>query len=173
MTRRTRALFCAALGLLLAGADVPEGVQRTADALASGSRSASPRARASAADILAALGAVPAEGQKDLASAWARRGERSPVFRDRVLGPVYRRLMLAPHGAARFEQTFFAGQTARVAIVAVDHIPARLSIVDSDGRQQCEPARQTCAWVPLWTSRFAVEVENASPRSGRFFVVMQ
>jgi len=162
----------AGMAFLLAAADVP-AVQQVGDALAAGSRARDAHKRVAAADLLVALGAVPAEGQNDLGLEWRKGKQRTPAYRDRILGPVYRGLTLDPGAAARFEQSFFAGQTARVAVVAVDHAPVVLQVFDDEGKARCAAARTICEWVPSWTTRVRVEVQNKGSQRGRFFVVMQ
>ena len=163
-----------ALLLLAAAADMPT-IQRVGDALAAGSRATNARARAAAAETLALLGAAPADGQEDLTVAW-RKGRRAAppaAYRDRILGPVYHGLTLDPGAAVRFEQSFYAGQTARIAVVAVDRAPATLQIYDDEGKARCGAARSTCEWVPSWTARVRVEVQNRGVRRGKFFVVIR
>jgi len=172
MTPAARFGAIAGMMVLLAATDVP-AVQQVGEALASGSRAHNARDRTAAANLLAALGAVPVEGQDDLGSAWRKGRPRAPAYRDRILGPVYRGLILDPGAAARFEQSFYAGQTARVAVVAVDHAPVALQVFDDEGKARCSTARTTCEWVPSWTARVRVEIQNKGSQRGRFFVVMQ
>jgi hypothetical protein len=163
-----------ALVLLAAAADM-SNVQQVGDALTAGSRAANPRTRAAAAEMLVTLGAAPADGQEDMALSWrkGRRGVSPAAYRDRILGPVYHGLTLDPGAAARFEQSFYAGRTAHVAVVAVDRAPAALQIFDDEGKARCAAARTTCEWVPSWTSRVRVEVQNKGIRRGKFFVIIQ
>ena len=164
----------AALMLLAAAADMPT-IQQVGDALAAGSRATNARDRAAAAETLVMLGAAPAEGQEDLAAAWrkGRHGASPAAYRDRILGPVYHGLTLDPGAAARFEQSFYAGQTARVAVVAVDRAQATLQIFDDEGKTRCAASQSICEWVPSWTSRVRVEVQNRGVKRGKFFVVIQ
>ena len=175
MTRLPR--IAAAIGamVLLAGAVDMINVQQVGDALAAGSRATDARSRAAAAETLATLGAAPAEGQDDLAVAWhkGRKGVSRAAYRDRVLGPVYHGLTLDAGAAAHFEQAFYAGRTAHVAVVAVDRAPVVLQIFDDEGKARCVGSRTTCEWVPSWTARVRVEIQNRGDRRGKFFVVIQ
>jgi hypothetical protein len=94
------------------------------------------------------------------------------AYRNRALGPAYRKVALAPGATARFEQTFFAGQRARVAVVPVDRAVFALAVTDDDGASQCDSSAR-CDWTPLWTTRYRVALDNRGPRPASFFVVMQ
>ena len=157
--------------LLLTAMSADDPVARAAEAIGRGADGGTAD-RAAAGAILSALGARPADGETDLASSW-RTGKGAPAYRDRVLGPVYRKVSLRPHATAVFEQTFFGGRRARVAVVALDQTPYGLVIRDDEGTPQCDPAQSSCAWVPAWTTRFRVELGNRSTKPAAFFLVMQ
>jgi len=131
-----------------------------------------------AASMLAAAGAVPADGQEDLSRRWdAAAGQSAavlPVYRDRVLGPAYRALNIPVGGAATFHQTFFAGQRARVAVVGLNHSDFMLSITDDGDAGVCErTSRAACNWIPLWTTRFKLRVINSGRVPGIYFMLVQ
>ena len=174
MTWAPRLAVAVAALTSLAAADMTN-VQQVGEALLAGSKATNARGRAAAAEMLATLGAAPAEGQEDLATAWrkGRKGMLPAAYRDRVLGPVYHGLTLDAGAAARFEQSFYAGRTAYVAVVSVDRAPVALQIIDDEGKARCAGTATTCEWVPPWTARVRVEVQNKGARRGKFFVIIQ
>lgn len=157
---------------LIGGTAVADDFTRVVDAVTSGdSRSAAVRRHAG--EALAALGARPASGTPDLAKLWGAGAP--PAYRDRALGPAYRIIAVVPGGSARFDQVFLAGQRARVAVVAHGAAPARVAVTDDDGLQQCGPRDPVghCDWVPLWTTRFRIELQNPGIRAASYTVVVQ
>lgn len=169
-----------ALLLLAAGAAQDDAFDRTLAALAQGS-DASQRAdlrqlRHAAADLCAS-GAAPLDGTDDLAARWSRRagGKALPPFRDRALGPGYRSVTLAARGEWRSEQTFLAGQRARVGVVPAHAGPFVLQIVGDDHAPLCHasPSRNRCDWVPAYTARVSIVVRNVGPRAEEYLVVVE
>ena len=165
--RWTRA--AAVLALLCLGNADEDAVDRVALALLQGSQSHA--AQHEAAAVLAATGAQPLDGTRDLQTAWARRGDA--VYRNRALGPAYRLIELGGGEEAHFEQTFLAGQRAHVAISEPGGHRFALSIQDETGQPQCATTGRDCSWMPLWTARFRIVVRNRSGQRGRTFLVLQ
>jgi len=131
-----------------------------------------------AVSMLAAAGAVPADGQEDLSRRWDTAAGQStavlPAYRDRVLGPAYRTLNIPVGGAATFQQTFLAGQRARVAVVGLNHSDFMLSVTDDGDAGVCErTSRTACDWIPLWTSRFKLRVTNSGRVPGIYYLLVQ
>lgn len=160
------------LSLLGAAGAAPDDFTRVVAAVSAGDNP-QPAIRRRAGESLAAAGARPVAGTPDLAAAWGAAG--APVFRDRALGPAYRIVAVAPGGSARFDQVFLAGQRARIAVVAHGTAPARVAVTDDDGLPQCgagDPVGR-CDWVPLWTTRFRIELHNTGIRSASYTIVVQ
>ena len=156
----------------LIGASAPDDFSRTVDALAAGVSSQGQAMRTRAAgQALLATGARPLEGD-DLAKRWAGNG--APRYRDRALGPGYRTVAVTAGGTAHFEQTFLAGQRAQIAIVPLNHALFALSVKDDQGSVSCAaPPSGRCAWVPLWTARYAIDVVNPGRTTGHYLMVVQ
>ena len=133
---------------------------------------------------LTALGASPAEGQDDLAALWMKEaragGARAPapVFRGRALGPAYRRGMLGAGSRVTMRQLFLAGQRARIS-VAPTNGASRLSMRVQDGEGGTLCAKQVggqqadCAWLPLFTDRFNIVVENSGSMPAAFYLIVR
>ena len=154
--------------LLSAAASPPDTFDRATGALNDGIVAESHADRSAlraAARLLADSGAEPVGGQDDVAVRWRRetRDRTVPVSRDRALGPGYRLLVLDAGAVAAFEQTFLAGQLARVAVVPAPASIVELSVTeDGSASPVCasRPARARCDWVPSYTQRFRIEVAN-------------
>lgn len=157
---------------LLGAAAPPDDFSRVVDAVSAGD---DPRlaVRRRAGEALAASGARPVAGTPDLATAWGAAG--TPVFRDRALGPAYRIIAVDPGASARFDQVFLAGQRARIAVVAHGTAPARVAVTDDDGLPQCGASDPVghCDWVPLWTTRFRIELRNTGVKPASYTIVVQ
>ncbi|WP_421850250.1 hypothetical protein [Novosphingobium sp.] len=157
------------LAALCLGNAEEDAVDRVASALQQGSQSHA--AQHAAAAVLAATGAQPLEGTRDLQTVWSRRGDA--VYRNRALGPAYRLIELGGGEEAHFEQTFLAGQRAHVAISEPGGDHFALTIEDETGQSQCTTTGRDCSWMPLWTARFRIVVRNRSGQRGRTFLVLQ
>ena len=169
--RRECIPIVAALALLLIAAATADDFARTVSALASGTTTRSRATRVRAGRLLLAIGARPLEGN-DLGNTWA--GNQAMRYRDRALGPGYRTVTVMPGRTAHFEQTFLAGQRAQVAIVALDRARFALAIKDDEGAVSCAaPPGGRCSWVPLWTTRYGIDVSNTGRATGRYYMVVQ
>ena len=162
---KRRAILVASL---LVAASLPDDFARTVDALAAGGRATS---RHTAGRTLLATGARPVDGD-DLGRKWA--GPVASPYRDRALGPAYRTVAVAPGGTAHFEQTFLAGQRAQIAIVPLERARFALSVRDDQGALSClAPPGGRCSWMPLWTTRYGIDVRNPGSAIGRYYMVFQ
>lgn len=154
------------------GSAVPDDFTRVVDAMVRGD---DPRAaiRRDAGRTLAETGAHAVDGTRNLAVAWGATA--APTFRDRALGPGYRIVAVGAGGNAHFEQVFLAGQRARIAVVAHGTAPPRLAVTDDDGLPQCgaNDAAGRCDWVPLWTTRYRIDLKNAGVTTASYTVVVQ
>lgn len=134
------------------------------------------------AQALRTLGAVPAEGQDDLAAQWTREahgnGASGPNFRGRALGPAYRHGSLGAGGSVTVRQLFLAGQRAQISIA-----PARgaanlsMRVRGANGATLCakpvDGAQADCAWLPLFTDRFDIVIENSGAVPADFYLVVR
>jgi hypothetical protein len=162
-------------------------VERVAAALAQGERAEAATGAAQLAEasrLLAIAGARPAEaGEPDLALHWAdlaaRRGTKANlVWRDRALGPAYRRGRVAPHASVSLDQLFLAGRKAEIALMPVG---ARgrlvLDVTDDKGglicRQKASDPPAKCAWLPVYTTRHAIRVRNEGAVPADYYLVMK
>ena len=168
---RNKLPVVAALGLMLVAAVSADDFGRVVDALTSGAAARGKAERVRAGRVLLAVGARALDGD-DLATGWA--GNRTLPYRDRALGPAYRTVVVKSGGTAHFEQTFLGGQRAQIAIVAIDRAPFTLAVKDDEGALSCAaPPGGRCAWMPLWTTRYGIDVRNPGRATGRYYMVVQ
>lgn len=179
MTRGRAAIVAVAFMLGAAADDNGDAFDRAVAALTMGSRAVElgdrPKLRI-AAIALRGSGAQPIVGD-DLATRWLRQAHVRPtaVERNRVLGPGYRTLEIEGGREARFEQTFLAGQLARVAVVALRGADFSMRVSSDENPKLCAvgPASGRCEWVPTYTTRFTIAIANPGRATGRYLVVMQ
>ncbi|WP_295637927.1 hypothetical protein [Novosphingobium sp.] len=165
---------------------MPDAFDRVVAALASGNSAEEHRngqAMRAAANALLQAGALPLDGMQDEAARWLARSDaiqRKPhaaaiPFRNRVLGAGYRMVAIAPGATTQFDQTFLAGQRARVAVVALTNSEFSLSVRGDDGQSVCAAAspKSRCDWVPAWTTRYAILLSNPGKIKSDYYVIMQ
>ena len=149
----------------------PDAFERVTAALSASQTAAD---RSHAARVLAASGARPLDDGPDLAVAWAKGRNRTPVYRERALGPAYKRVTIGSGAVMRFGQTFLAGRQARVAVVPDKSARIDLAVSDEDGAAQCTaPRAGRCDWVPLWTTRFQIELKNPGPAPASYYIIVE
>lgn len=168
-----RAAVALTLLFALTGNDDSDTFDRTVTALSAGAAQHNrPGRRLRDAGLaLMAIGAKPIEGE-DLGERWSK-GARAPAYRDRALGPGYRAISLEGGKTAHFEQVFLAGRKAQVALVSLDQATFQIEVSDDQGARQCAGTGGRCAWTPLWTTRFRIDIANRSNRSGTSYLVVQ
>ena len=122
------------------------------------------------ADLLAALEAIEALGARpgtdaDLADLerWrAAVAEKRIPMRGRTLGPAYRSGRLAPGQVMAMEQTFLGGEAARGAISSRGEQALGMRVFDGSSKSVCSQVASSasCRWLPLFTQRHRIELEN-------------
>ncbi|EXS70223.1 hypothetical protein [Sphingobium sp. Ant17] len=134
---------------------------------------------------LKALGATPAEGQEDLAARWtsdAKAHGATPstlAFRGRALGPAYRRGSLVPGASMTMRQLFLGGQRAQISVAPASGDAANLSIRvhGADGKTLCaKPVggpQVDCAWLPIFTDRYDIVIENGGKAAVGFYLILR
>ncbi len=137
------------------------------------------------ARMLSVLGAAPARGQEDLAALWRRQAQGvgatvdMPPFRGRALGPAYRRGSLVPGGSMTMRQLFLGGQRAQIMVAPVGEGSGHLSIrvEGAQGETLCQKAvggpQADCAWMPLFTDRYSIVIENVGEASASFYLLVR
>lgn len=135
-------------------------------------------------EALQALGATPAEGQDDLAAFWTKEASDHGVassalgFRGRALGPAYRRGSLVPGASLTMRQLFLGGQRAQILVApAGGATNLSLRVQGADGSTLCaKPVggpQVDCAWMPLFTDRYNIVIENGGSAPARFYLVVR
>jgi len=179
--RAATSLLLSICVVALCAAALDTSFDRVAAALAAGATAEAVGDRnvlRDAASLLASAGAVPADGQDDLSRRWGSARTTSPqpvpAYRDRALGPAYRAISLPAGSAAVFQQTFLAGQRARIAVIGVRRSDFLLSVTDDGDAKICETtSRAACDWVPPWTTRFKLRVVNSGKLPGTYYLLIQ
>ena len=177
---------CVLLSALLLANTAPDAFDRVVASLVSGSiaeRSVRADTMLAAATALIQNGARPLGDSPDVALRWQGRGRSAggksraaePAYRDRALGAGYRMIALPAGATMQFDQTFLAGQRARVAIVPLTKGKFGLSVRDDQGQSVCaRPADASqCDWVPNWTTRYEILLSNLGKVKSHYYIVMQ
>lgn len=137
------------------------------------------RTLAKAVQIIDGSGSRPLEASPtDPVPAWrdAARGEASPPYRGRPLGPGYRSGKLGVGGRESFSQLFLSGTGATIALSAPTGDKLALRVLDPQAKPICtdESGRGgLCKWIPLFTQRYTIEVMNRGAGDARYFLVVQ
>ncbi|MFY9351274.1 MAG: hypothetical protein WBL20_02260 [Sphingobium sp.] len=135
------------------------------------------------AQVLKALGATPAEGQQDLAALWTQEAEARGVtksalgFRGRALGPAYHRGALNAGDKVILRQLFLAGQRAQISVAPAGRAKLSVRVQDAGGSTLCQKdvggPQADCAWMPLFTDRYAIVIENGGASPAAFYLIMK
>lgn len=136
-----------------------------------------------AALTLRALGATPAQGNEDLASAWltqamtfgAKPASTLP-YRGRALGSAYKRGEIDRGDVFAMQQMFLAGERARISVVPGRGAALTLTVADEAGKTLCEKVvgqpHASCDWLPVFTGRFRITVHNSGDAKAGFYLVV-
>lgn len=136
------------------------------------------------AQVLTALGATPADGQDDLAAQWMQAAmdhgvaRSAPGFRGRALGPAYRRGSLGARGTMTVRQLFLAGQRAEISLAPAGGTTSlSMRVQGTDGNTLCakavDGAQADCAWLPLFTDRYDIVIENGGSAPATFYLLVR
>lgn len=137
------------------------------------------------AQLLTALGATPAPGQQDLASLWTSEAQSRGAtvaalpYRGRALGPAYRRGSVVPGGSVTMRQLFLGGQRAQILVAPTNSGDGHLSIKVQGvhGETLCaKPVggpQANCAWMPLFTERYDIVIENDGAAPADFYMLVR
>lgn len=101
--------------------------------------------------------------------------DTAPPMRGRALGPGYMRGQV-PGGARRVtEQLLLSGEIAHIALGSAPRGGLALRVRDADGKLACEhdPAHaRDCRFVPIFTQRYRIEIENTGEAVARYYLVV-
>jgi hypothetical protein len=159
----------------------PTKAERVALALEMGSERTDQNIRRSAIITLDGLGAHPvAETEPNVAKQWAAdfgNGRTAhPLYRGRILGPVYQRQNLAANSTLVTDQLFIAGQAANIAVAPIAYAKLSLVVRDATGAKICEKAHlqpsSGCSWIPVFSQRYQIEVNNPGRAASSYFLVI-
>lgn len=138
-----------------------------------------PQLRAPLIERLDALDVRLADGAADDPLALWRAehpaNEANP-WRGRALGPAYRRARVAPGEKLRIEQVFLAGERARIAAEASGGGEVALAINNPRAEAVCQQQlapRGMCNWLPIYTERFSIELENTGSAPASVYIVFR
>jgi hypothetical protein len=170
-------------GPILANAQPADPAQDAAALLAAAEAAPSAEARAPYLERLDALGVHLAEnaGGDDPLSQW-RSQHKTPAggpWRGRALGPAYRRAVVQPGESLVFQQIFLAGQRAQIAAqVSNQGTSGTVAMAISNPRAESVCARQvapraSCNWLPIFTERFAIALQNNGSQAASVYLVVR
>ncbi len=146
-------------------------------AAADSARDASQRAplieRLDALNVRLADGAVD-----DPLGSWRSQHQSTSAepWRGRTLGPAYRRAQVGAGERLRIEQVFYAGQRAEIAAQASGGGQVALAIANPRAEAVCEQPlspRGSCKFLPIYTERFSIELENSGSQSASVYIVFR
>lgn len=146
--------------------------------LVAGEEAAGPAERGPVLARLNGLQVAAAEGESDdPLSGWrAQSTAAGPVYRGRALGPAYRRARIAPGERMQIEQIFYAGERAEIAAQSSGGQPVALEIRNPRTGKVCAAElspKASCAWLPLFTERFSIELVNQSRDQASVYIVFR
>ncbi len=134
--------------------------------------------RAPVMERLLALNVQPADAASDNPLAQWRTAHApyaGTPYRGRTLGPAYRRANLAPGQMIEIAQVFYAGRRAEMRAQA-NRSTVALAINNSRDEAVCQaqlsPQAQ-CRWLPLFTERFAITLENTGDMPASVYLVFE
>lgn len=138
-----------------------------------------PQTRAPLIERLDALDVRLADGApEDPLAGW--RAEQQATggtpWRGRALGPAYRRARVGPGEKLRIEQVFLAGERARIAAQASGGSDVALAINNPRSEAVCQQQlapRGNCNWLPIYTERFSIELENRGSLPASVYIVFR
>ncbi|NJM49974.1 MAG: hypothetical protein HC843_03095 [Sphingomonadales bacterium] len=124
---------------------------------------------------LDALGVKAAAASEDPMPEWRRMAaaelSTTPPDRGRLLGPAFRKGWLNAGQSYALNQTFLAGKRARIALSSHDNMKVHFSVSDGGKRNPCDTAR-SCEWMPLFTQRYQITLENPTSKSASYYLVI-
>ncbi|MFC3096960.1 hypothetical protein [Alteraurantiacibacter palmitatis] len=147
--------------------------------LAAADSIAQPEQRAPLIERLDAMNVQLAEGAPDdPLGEWRsqHRANESNPWRGRTLGPAYRRASVAAGQRVRIEQIFFAGQRAQIAAQASGGGQVALAIANPRAEAVCQKQlspNASCDWLPIYTERFSIELENRGREPASVYIVIR
>ncbi|MEO5707705.1 MAG: hypothetical protein ABIT10_06675 [Alteraurantiacibacter sp.] len=140
-------------------------------------------ARAVYVERLDALGVHLADdaGSDDPLAQWRNqpKSSDSAPWRGRALGPAYRRAVVLPGESLVIQQIFLAGQRAQIAAqVSGRGESGAVALAISNPRAEAICTRQvapraSCNWLPVFTERFAIALQNNGTRTASVYLVVR
>ncbi|MFC3100060.1 hypothetical protein [Altererythrobacter lauratis] len=104
------------------------------------------------------------------------QADESNPWRGRTLGPAYRRASLAAGQRVRIEQIFYAGQRAQIAAQASGGGQVAIAIANPRAEAVCQKQlspNASCDWLPIYTERFSIELENRGRDNASVYIVIR
>lgn len=135
--------------------------------------------RAPLIDRLNAMNVKLAEGgDEDPLATWRseHQAEGGTPYRGRTLGPAYRRASVAPGARLTIDQVFYAGERAEIAAQASNGGNIALAIHNPRNEAVCAKSLSpsaNCNWLPIFTERFSIELENRGSQPASVYIVFR
>lgn len=135
-----------------------------------------------AAVVLRSVG-TKQQGGEDLAANWQAEATRlgaKPVasvpYRGRVLGSAFSQGEIEGGSSYATQQMFLAGEPARISVVPRHGAILKLMVVDNGGKTLCDTQvdqpKATCDWLPVFTGRYRIVVQNSGDNKAGFYLVV-
>lgn len=135
--------------------------------------------RAPIIERLNAMNVVLAEGEaEDPLATWRSeyQAKGGTPYRGRTLGPAYRRAQVAPGARLKIDQVFYAGERAEIAAQASNGGNVALAIHNPRNEAVCAKSlapSANCNWLPIFTERFSIELENRGTQPASVYIVFR
>ena len=121
--------------------------------------------------IESSAGTPADEPSRALLAQWRNGIDGLPISRGRTLGPGFRSGVLPPGRALSLEQSFLAGEAARIALSTPDSRPIELRVTNGEKTICVKTAeRSSCRWVPIFSARYSIALRNGSNRRVRYLL---
>jgi hypothetical protein len=130
-------------------------------------------------DRLDALDVRLAEGApEDPLAGWRQdhQAHGAAPWRGRALGPAYRRARVGAGESLRIDQIFYAGERAQIAAQVSNGGQVALAINNPRAEAVCEQQlapRGNCNWLPIYTERFSILLENTGSAPASVYIVFR
>ena len=128
---------------------------------------------------LDALGVAAQDGLTDDPLArWRAEADQSRLvpYRGRTLGPAYRRMILPSGQSTDIEQVFYAGKKAVMVARSTGGQPVALAVENAQAGTVCETQLMPggrCNWLPIFTERYTIRLENRGTRDASIYLVFE
>jgi len=101
--------------------------------------------------------------------------QKLPPYRGRTLGPAYANGQLEPGQNITIGQVFMGGRTANVALSVSSNEPLNMTVTGAKNIAVCDHrpiGKQQCKWVPLFTERYSIKIDNVGKKAVKYYLAV-